>query len=177
MSTRASSRLGRAMTPTKDCGCFGKPKASSCATRLGCPSSTNRFPSLIVRACAATARTRSGSGASNKCGSTTDMLARLVTRLFWSGITLFGTAILTFVLVNAVPGDVARVIAGSKASPEVIRQVHARYHLDDPLWKRLGHYLAQLGRGDLGYSFVTDQPVTERSEEHTSELQSPYDLV
>ena len=89
------------------------------------------------------------------------MLARLLTRLFWSGITLFGTAILTFVLVNAVPGDVARVIAGSKASPEVIRQVHARYHLDDPLWKRLGHYLAQLGRGDLGYSFVTDQPVTE----------------
>jgi ABC-type dipeptide/oligopeptide/nickel transport system permease component len=89
------------------------------------------------------------------------MTARLLTRLFWSAVTLLGTAVLTFVLVNAVPGDVARVIAGSKASPEVIRQIHARYHLDDPAWKRLGRYLGELARGDLGYSFVTDQPVTE----------------
>src|ERR1043166_3021358 len=89
------------------------------------------------------------------------MAARLVTRLFWSAVTLLGTAVLTFVLVNAVPGDVARVIAGSEASPEAIRPIHARYHLEDPAWKRLGRYLGELARGDLGYSFVTDQPVTE----------------
>src|ERR1051326_7460680 len=89
------------------------------------------------------------------------MAARLVTRLFWSAVTLLRTAVLTFVLVNAVPGDVARVIAGSKASPEVLRQVRARYHLDDPAWIRLGHYLCRLARGDLGYSFVTDQPVAQ----------------
>jgi len=87
------------------------------------------------------------------------MLARLLTRLFWSAVTLSGTAVLTFFLVNAVPGDVARVIAGSKASPEVIRQIHARYHLDDPIWIRLGHHLDQLVHGDLGHSYVTDQPV------------------
>jgi ABC-type dipeptide/oligopeptide/nickel transport system permease component len=89
------------------------------------------------------------------------MLTRLIPRLFWSAMTLLGTSILTFLLVNAVPGDVARIIAGSKASPEVIHQIHLKYHLDDPVWKRLAYYLAQVARGDLGHSFVTDQPVAE----------------
>ena len=89
------------------------------------------------------------------------MISRLGQRLLWSILTLLSTAVLTFFLLNAVPGDVARVIAGSKASPEVIQEIHARYHLDEPLWKRLGLYLGQLARGDLGHSYVTDQPVAE----------------
>ncbi len=51
-------------------------------------------------------------------------------------MTLLGTAVLTFFLLNALPGDVARVIAGAKASPEVIKEIHAKFHLDDPWWKR-----------------------------------------
>jgi ABC-type dipeptide/oligopeptide/nickel transport system permease component len=89
------------------------------------------------------------------------MLIRLLTRLFWSVVTLLGTAVLTFILVNAVPGDVARVIAGPKASPQVIHQIRERLHLDEPMWKRLGYHLASLAHGDLGHSFVTDQPVAE----------------
>jgi peptide/nickel transport system permease protein len=89
------------------------------------------------------------------------MMTRLITRLIWSAITLLGTAVLTFVLLNAVPGDVAQVIAGSKASPEVKKEIHAKYHLDDPWWQRLGLYFGQLARGDLGHSYVTDQPVAE----------------
>jgi ABC-type dipeptide/oligopeptide/nickel transport system permease component len=53
------------------------------------------------------------------------------------------------------------VIAGPKASAEVIQQIHIRYHLDDPLWKRLGYHLNGLAHGDLGHSYVTDQPVSE----------------
>ena len=89
------------------------------------------------------------------------MLTRLIRRLIWSVITLLGTAFLTFFLLNAVPGDVARVIAGAKASPEVIRDIHAKYHLDDPLWQRFVLYLDQLAHGDLGHSYVTDQSVAE----------------
>ena len=89
------------------------------------------------------------------------MTTRILSRLFWSGITLQSTAVLTFLLVNVMPGDVARVIAGSKASPEVIQAIHAKYHLDDPVWKRLGYYLGQLAHGDLGRSFVTDQEVSD----------------
>ena len=89
------------------------------------------------------------------------MTTRLLTRLLWSAVTLLGTAVLTFFLVNAVPGDVARVIAGSKASPEVIKEIHAKYHLDDPVLQRLGYYLLQLAHGDLGHSYVTEQSVAE----------------
>src|SRR3974390_2460907 len=89
------------------------------------------------------------------------MTARFLNRFIWSALTLLGTAMLTFFLLNAVPGDVARVIAGPKASPEVIKEIHIKYHLDDPWWKRWGLYLGQLAHGDLGRSYVTDQPVAE----------------
>jgi ABC-type dipeptide/oligopeptide/nickel transport system permease component len=89
------------------------------------------------------------------------MFNRLLTRLFWSVVTLLATAVLTFFLVNAVPGDPARIIAGAKASPEVLQQVREKYHLNDPVPKRLGCYLVQLAHGDLGHSFVTDQSVAQ----------------
>jgi peptide/nickel transport system permease protein len=89
------------------------------------------------------------------------MTARLLRRLVLSVVTLLGTAFFTFFLLNAVPGDVARVIAGSKASPDVIKEIHAKYHLDDPLWRRFALYIGQLAHGDLGHSYVTDQSVAE----------------
>jgi len=89
------------------------------------------------------------------------MLLRISNRLFWSALTLLGTAVLTFFLVNAVPGDVARVIAGPKASAEVIKAIHMKFHLDEPMWKRLGYHLNNVAHGDLGQSYVTEQPVAE----------------
>lgn len=89
------------------------------------------------------------------------MLFRLSNRLFWSAVTLLGTAVLTFFLVNAVPGDVARIIAGPKASADVIQAIHTKFHLDEPIWKRLGYHLNALAHGDLGQSYVTEQPVAE----------------
>ena len=49
-------------------------------------------------------------------------LSRLLVRLFWSAVTLLGTAVFVFILVNVVPGDVARIIAGPKASQAVDRK-------------------------------------------------------
>lgn len=89
------------------------------------------------------------------------MVERLIIRFFWSCVTLLGTAVLIFLLVNLVPGDVARIVAGPKASPAVLNEIREQYHLNDPLWKRLGYYLDQLAHGDLGHSYVTEQPVTQ----------------
>jgi len=89
------------------------------------------------------------------------MITRLLRRLVWSVITLVGTAFFTFLLLNAIPGDVAKIIAGSKASPAVIAEIHAKFHLNDPLWQRFLLYLDQLAHGDLGHSYVTDQSVAE----------------
>lgn len=89
------------------------------------------------------------------------MINQFFRRLLASLVTLLGTAFLTFLLLNAVPGDVARVIAGAKASPDVIQEIHAKYHLDAPLGQRFILYLNQLAHGDLGYSYVTGQSVAE----------------
>jgi ABC-type dipeptide/oligopeptide/nickel transport system permease component len=89
------------------------------------------------------------------------MVYRLLNRLFWSAVTLLATVLLTFLLTNLVPGDPARVIAGAKATPEVLAGIRERYHFSDPLLVRLGHYLVQVFSGDLGESYVTGQPVRE----------------
>lgn len=58
---------------------------------------------------------------------------------------------LAFMLVRVAPGgpfDRERV----PASPEVERQLKAKYHLDEPLWKQYLRYLGGLLQGDLGPS-------------------------
>ncbi len=90
-----------------------------------------------------------------------NMITRLLRRLIWSVVTLVGTAFFTFFLLNAIPGDVAKIVAGSKASPAVIKEIHAKFHLDEPVWQRFLRYLDQLAHGDLGHSYVTDQSVAE----------------
>ena len=89
------------------------------------------------------------------------MLKRLCIRLVWSILVLIGAAGLSFLIARAVPGDPARVIAGAKADAETIALIRTELHLNDPLWKQFGRYLWQLGHGDLGKSYVTNQPVTE----------------
>jgi oligopeptide transport system permease protein len=58
---------------------------------------------------------------------------------------------LSFVLVRMAPGgpfDRER----KPASPEIERQLRAKYHLDEPWGKQYLRFLADLGRGDLGIS-------------------------
>ena len=60
-------------------------------------------------------------------------------------------SLLAFVLVRLAPGgpfDRER----KPASPEIERQILARYHLDEPWWKQYLRFLQQLAHGDLGIS-------------------------
>jgi oligopeptide transport system permease protein len=60
-------------------------------------------------------------------------------------------SLLAFVLVRLAPGgpfDRER----KPASPEIERQIRAKYHLDEPVWKQYGRYLAGLAQGDFGPS-------------------------
>jgi oligopeptide transport system permease protein len=72
-------------------------------------------------------------------------------RLLSTVPTLLVLALLVFFLLRAAPGgpfDGERALA-----PEIQAQVEAAYHLDEPLWRQFGRYLAGLARGDLGPSF------------------------
>lgn len=58
---------------------------------------------------------------------------------------------LAFVLVHLAPGgpfDNER----KPASPEIERNLQAKYHLDEPVWKQYGRYLGDLLHGDFGVS-------------------------
>jgi oligopeptide transport system permease protein len=60
-------------------------------------------------------------------------------------------SLLAFVLVRVAPGgpfDRER----KPASPEIERQLQAKYHLDEPVWKQYLRFLRDLAHGDFGVS-------------------------
>lgn len=65
---------------------------------------------------------------------------------------LFAVAVVAFVLIRLVPGG---PFSRDRAVPaEIERQLAARYHVDDPIWKQFASWLSDLcGRGDLGPTF------------------------
>ncbi|MER7005474.1 ABC transporter permease [Dactylosporangium sp. NPDC000555] len=72
--------------------------------------------------------------------------------------------LITFVaalLLQLTPGSPATVIAGDNTSPEVIDAINRKYHFNDPLFVRYGDWLANALHGDLGTSYLTQQPVLE----------------
>lgn len=68
---------------------------------------------------------------------------------------------LTFLLVHFVPGDPARNIVGVTATQQQVAVVRDQLGLNDPFLVQAWHYVSHLVRGDLGNSFVTQQPVSQ----------------
>jgi oligopeptide transport system permease protein len=68
---------------------------------------------------------------------------------------------LAFFLVHLAPGgpfDRER----APASPEIERNLKAKYHLDEPVWKQYVEYLNELAHGDFGVSLkYRDQTVND----------------
>lgn len=75
--------------------------------------------------------------------------------------TLFGVLVVTFLLLDVVPGDPVAEIVGERADSATIARLRAELRLDEPLHVRFGHYLLNVARGDLGRSFVTGRPVAQ----------------
>jgi peptide/nickel transport system permease protein len=79
--------------------------------------------------------------------------------------TLLGVAILAFVLLRLVPGDIveARLMGagGSFVTSEMIAQERAKFGLDQPLWRQFATWMWGLVRLDLGTSMWTGAPIVE----------------
>lgn len=69
--------------------------------------------------------------------------------------------VMTFLMVQFVPGDPARNIVGITATQAQVDVVRAQLHLDDPLSTQAWTYFSSVLQGDLGKSFTTQQPVVE----------------
>ena len=67
-------------------------------------------------------------------------------------ITLWVVATITFVLINAIPGDPISASAGKVLDKTVYEQIMKKYQLDQPEYVRYGTYIKNLVHGDLGMS-------------------------
>jgi peptide/nickel transport system permease protein len=66
-----------------------------------------------------------------------------------------------FFIVRLAPGDpIYYLIGDASVTPEFIEELRKQYGFDQPLYKQLLLYLAQVGQGDLGYSFVSRDSVS-----------------
>lgn len=74
--------------------------------------------------------------------------------------TLLGVLSVTFVLVHAVPGDPALLLAGEGASPARVQEIRHELGSDRPLPQQFVTYVAKVAHGDLGDSTSLGQPVT-----------------
>ncbi|MBI2159592.1 MAG: ABC transporter permease [Candidatus Rokubacteria bacterium] len=89
----------------------------------------------------------------------------IVRRLLLMIPTLLGVAVLIFLLLRIVPGDVveARYVGGQGqfVSVEQMAMERAKLGLDQPLWKQFVAWMGGLVRLDLGISMWTGAPITE----------------
>lgn len=86
---------------------------------------------------------------------------RFVNRLASSLLALLGAVTIAFLITRVIPGDPARAMAGPHADQATLERIRAELHLNEPIYKQLARYLVGLARGDLGKSYITNQPVRE----------------
>lgn len=87
------------------------------------------------------------------------MTGFLVRRLGFGVLVLFVLSIFVFTLFFVAPGDPARVIAGDKATPELLAQIRSTLGLDKPIYVQYGEFLKRIAEGNLGFSYRSSQEV------------------
>ena len=89
-------------------------------------------------------------------------LKLVVSRLAQGLALVLAVVVLNFVLVHAAPGDPVETIAGASGGMDekLQAELRAQYGLDQPLPVQLGIYLGKVVRGDLGYSYFFNLPVS-----------------
>jgi len=88
------------------------------------------------------------------------MISLLLKRISHGLLVLWVVATLTFLLLRLAPGG--PFDSERKLPPEVIANLEAKYHLDEPVWQQYLRYLSAIARGDFGPSYkYLDRGVSE----------------
>lgn len=81
------------------------------------------------------------------------MISYILRRSLWAIPVLLIVSLITFCLMHVVPGS--PFDSSEKPLPrEVIKNLEAYYHLNDPLWKQYLDYVWNVLHGDFGPSYV-----------------------
>ena len=73
-------------------------------------------------------------------------------RVFWVLPTLFGVALIVFVLLRVVPGDPIAMLIPPGARTEDVANLRALYGFDKPIWQQFVFWLGAVVQGDFGNS-------------------------
>jgi len=77
--------------------------------------------------------------------------------------TLFGVAVLIFLLLRVLPGDIVELKyagTGSYAPKEALARERAQLGLDQPIWKQFITWIVGIPRLDFGISMWTGRPIS-----------------
>lgn len=105
---------------------------------------------------------------------------RILNRLGIGVLVILCVSIINFFLLNAAPGSPVNTLVNPLAGPAVRHQVEVQLGLNKPLPVQYLKWLQQALHGNLGYSYVTNQPVTEVIGSHmaaTAELVVPAFII
>src|SRR5579884_442885 len=88
------------------------------------------------------------------------MLGYLTERLASTVVVLFGVSILSFMILQLVPGDPVQIMLGQTgASAAQMARLRHELGLDQPIYVQYWRFLEHAVHGDLGQSIVQRQPV------------------
>ncbi len=91
------------------------------------------------------------------------LLARAARRLVSAVALVLLVISISFAMIHAAPGDAALVLAGEAGGADMTTLEHVRraFGLDRPLVEQFLNHLGRTARGDLGYSYLFNRPVSD----------------
>ncbi|GHU74628.1 glutathione ABC transporter permease [Clostridia bacterium] len=89
------------------------------------------------------------------------MLAYCAKRIGQALIVLVGVSLITFLLLNVIPGDPVALMLDKNASPQAIANLRHEWGLDRPLGQQYVSFVFNAARGNLGNSYFEKTPVLE----------------
>ncbi len=88
------------------------------------------------------------------------MTKYILRRILIAAVLVLTICVVVFVMLRvAVPGDPALVLAGDRASPELVEQIRKNLGTDRPIPEQLIIFLTKAVQGDLGRSTKFNEPV------------------
>jgi len=87
------------------------------------------------------------------------LLRAILLRLITTAITLFGVAVIVFVVIRVVPGNPIAMMLPPGATEADIARLQALYGFDKSIFQQFVIWLSGVMQGDFGTSISTRQPV------------------
>ena len=85
----------------------------------------------------------------------------LIKRIFLAAGIIFAISIITFIILNIIPGDPVALMLGDLATPEAIATLRKQMGLDRSLVAQYLSWIGQLITGNLGDSYFQKKPVID----------------